>query len=78
MLKNKVHWLDLTSHLWLSLVGLSLVRTIGVDYEIIVKYSKYYLTYSSLNYSWLMQYMKNDNGENGNTQLPLGMKFSYI
>jgi len=74
--KNKVHWLDPTSHLLPSLVGLSLGRTIGVDYEIIIKYSKHYLI-SSLNYSWSMQYMKNDNGENDNTQFFLGMNSFY-
>jgi hypothetical protein len=63
LLKKNVHWFDLTSHLWPSLVGLPLVRTIGVNYEIIFKYSKHCLTSSSLNYSWSMQYMKNDNGE---------------
>jgi hypothetical protein len=32
--KNKVEWLDLASHLWPTLVGLLLARTIGVHYEI--------------------------------------------
>jgi hypothetical protein len=34
MSKNKVQWLDLTSHLWPALVGLLMARTIGVHYEI--------------------------------------------
>jgi len=38
--KKKVQWLDLTSHLWRTLIGLPLLRTIGIHYEIIVKYSK--------------------------------------
>ncbi len=76
MSKNKVQWLDLTSHLWPTLVGLPLTRTIGVYYEIIIKYSELYLTFST-NYSWFMQYMKNDNGESGITQLPLGMNYFY-
>jgi len=48
-----------------------------LEYEIIVKYSNPHLISSSPNYYWFMQYMKNDNGENGITQLPLGMNFSY-
>jgi hypothetical protein len=75
--KNKVQWLDLTSHLWPTLVGLPLVRIISVHYEIIVKYSKPHLTSSSLSFIWFMQYMKNDNGENGITQLPLSMNSFY-
>jgi hypothetical protein len=31
---NKVQWLDLASHLWPTLVGLLLAKTIGVHYEI--------------------------------------------
>jgi hypothetical protein len=58
------------------LVGLLLTKTIGVHYEIIVKYSKLQLMSSSPNYSWFMQYMKSDNGESGITQLPLGMNSS--
>ncbi len=38
--KNKVQWLDVTSCLWLVLVELPLVKTIGVHYTIIVQYSK--------------------------------------
>ncbi len=38
-------------------------REFSVHYEIIVQYSKSYLTSSSLNYSWFMQYKKSDNGE---------------
>jgi len=34
--KNKIQWLDVTSCLWLVLVELALVKTIGVHYEIIV------------------------------------------
>jgi hypothetical protein len=58
-------------------VGLPLARTIGVHYEIITKHSKPHLSSSSLNYSWFMQYMKNDNGESGIIQLILGMNFFY-
>jgi hypothetical protein len=50
---------------------------IGVHYEVIVKYSNPRLTSSFLNYSWFMQYMKNDNGESAFTQLPLGLNSSY-
>jgi hypothetical protein len=52
--KKKVQWLDLTSHLWPMLVRLPLARIINVHYEIIVKYSKPHLTFSSLNYIWFM------------------------
>jgi hypothetical protein len=38
-------------------------REFTVHYEIIGKCSKSYLTSSSLNYSWFMQYIKSDNGE---------------
>jgi hypothetical protein len=48
--KNKVQWLNLASHLWPMLVGLSLAKTISVHYEIIVKYSKPYLTFYFSNY----------------------------
>jgi hypothetical protein len=37
----------------------------GVHYEIIVEYSKPHLFSFLPNYSWFMQYMKNDNGESG-------------
>ncbi len=78
MSKNKVQWLDLTSCLWLALVGLLLVKTIGVHYEIIVKYSKPWLTSFSPNYFWFMQYMKSDdNGESDIIQLPLGVNSFY-
>jgi hypothetical protein len=33
--ENKVQWLDLAPHLWLTLVGLLLARTTGVHYEVI-------------------------------------------
>jgi hypothetical protein len=59
--------------LWPTLIGLPLAKIIGVHYEIIVQCSKPHLMSSSSNYSWFMQYMKNDNGESGITQLPLGM-----
>jgi hypothetical protein len=76
LLNNKVQWLDLASCLWPTLVELPLVRTINVHYEIIVMYSKPHLTSSSLNYSWFMQYMKNDNGKSGIIQLPkISMNF---
>jgi len=52
--KNKVQWLDLTSYLWLVLVGLPMVRTIGVHYEITIKYSKPKSTFFSLHYFWFM------------------------
>jgi hypothetical protein len=42
-------------------IGLPLVKTIDVHYEIIVKYFKPHLTFSP-NYFWFIQYMKNDNG----------------
>jgi hypothetical protein len=56
--KNKVQLLDLTSYLWPTLVGLSLARTIGVHYEIIVIYTKPCLTFFSLIYYLFMQYIK--------------------
>jgi hypothetical protein len=61
--------------LWSTLVGLLLTKTIGIHYEIIVKYSKPQLT-SSPNYSWFVQYMKSDNRESGIIQLPLGTNSS--
>ncbi len=76
LLKNKGQWLDLATHLWPMVVGL-VVRTIGVHYQIIIKYSKFHLTSFSLNSSWLMQYMKSNNRESDITQLPLGMNSSY-
>ncbi len=76
--KNKAHWLDLTSRLWPSLVGLSLEwRQLVSIMKSFVKYSKHCLTSFSLNYSSSIQYMKNDNGENGNIQHPLNMNSSY-
>jgi hypothetical protein len=75
VLKNKVQWLDLASHLGLILIGLPLTRTISVHYEIIIKYSKPSLA-SSPNYSWFMQYMKNDNGDIDIIQFSLSMIFS--
>jgi hypothetical protein len=54
------------------------VKTIGVHYEIIVKYSKPWLTSFSPNYFWFMQYMKSDdNGESDIIQLPLGVNSFY-
>jgi hypothetical protein len=63
------------TYLWPTLIGLLLAKTIGVHYEIIIKYSKPYLNSSSLNYSWFMQYMKNDNNDIDITEFPLGMNF---
>ncbi len=77
MLENNVQWLDLTSYLWPMLLGLPLAKTIGVHYKIIIKYSKACLTSFSPNYSWFMQYSKNDTRENGIIQLPLDMNFFY-
>jgi hypothetical protein len=74
---NKVQLLDLTSCLWPTLVGLPLVRTIGVHYEIIVKYSMPHLTSFPPNYYLFVHYIKNDNGDNDITQPPLGMNSSY-
>jgi hypothetical protein len=51
----------LGSHLWPMLVGLLMARTIGVHYEIIIKYLRPHLNFS-LNYSWFMKYMTKDNG----------------
>jgi hypothetical protein len=38
--KNKVQWLDLTSHLWPLLLELPLAKTVQIHYEHMAKYSK--------------------------------------
>jgi hypothetical protein len=65
----------LATCLWPMLIGLLLAKTIGVHYEITIKYSKPYLNSSSLNYSWFMQYMKNDNNDIDTTEFPSSMIF---
>ncbi len=52
LLKNKVQWLDLASHLWPPLVGLPLAKTIQVHYDFMVKYFKFRLSSSLKNYHW--------------------------
>jgi hypothetical protein len=75
-LKNKMQWLDLTSHLWSLLVELPRAKTIQVHYEFMVKYFKLHLSSSSRNYCWFLQYMDNDNGNVCNNHPPLGMHFA--
>jgi hypothetical protein len=57
-------------------VGLPKATIIGVQYEIIVEYAKSCLI-SSPNYSWFMQYMKNDNGQSDIIQFLLSMNSFY-
>jgi hypothetical protein len=54
LLKNKVQWLDLTSHLWLPLVELPLAKTIQVHYDYMVKCSKPHLSSYSKIYYWFI------------------------
>jgi hypothetical protein len=68
LLKNKVQWLDLTSHFWPPLVGLPLAKKVWVHYEFMVKYFKLCLSSSLKDYSWFFQYMYNDNANVCNTQ----------
>jgi hypothetical protein len=71
--KIKVQWLDIPSHLWPPLVGLSLAKTIRVHYDFMVKYLKLPLSSSSKNYSWFLQYMYIDNANVHNKQPYLSM-----
>ncbi len=73
--RNKMQLLDLASHLWLALMKLLSTDTIWDHYNILVKYFKPHLNYSSRNYSWLVQYMNYDNGDLVNAQPSLGMHF---
>jgi hypothetical protein len=61
--KNKVQWLDLTSHLWLLLFELPLAKTVCVHYDCMVKYFKPRLNSSSNNYYWFIQYIDIDDGD---------------
>jgi hypothetical protein len=65
----------LVTCVWPTLIWLLLAKTIGVHYEITIKYSKPYLNSSSPNYSWFMQYMKNDNNDIDITEFPSSMNF---
>jgi len=76
--KNKVQWLDLTSHLCMSLFELLLAETIRIHYDCMVKYFKPCLSSSSKNYYWFIQYIDNDNGDVGNNHPPLGMESNYF
>jgi hypothetical protein len=76
LLKNKVHWLNLTSCLWPPLVGLPLAKMIQVHYDFMVKYSKPRLSSSLKNYYWFLQYMGNDNGDVYNILPFLGIMYS--
>ncbi len=76
LLKNKVQWLDLASHLWQPLVGLPLAKTTQVHYDFMVKYFKLWLSSSLKNYYWFFQYMGSDNGDVCNILPFLGVKYS--
>jgi hypothetical protein len=52
--KNKDPMIGPSFYLLLTLVGLPLVTTCGIHYEIIVKYFKPCLTFFSPNYSWFI------------------------
>jgi hypothetical protein len=73
LLKIKVQWLDLPSHLWPPLVGLPLAKTIRVHYDFTVKYFKLPLSSLSKKYFWFLQYMYIDNANVHNKQPSLGM-----
>ncbi len=60
---NKVQLLDLASYLWPTLIKLPLKSTIQDHYDVLVKYSKFCLSFSLQNYSWFMQYMNCDNDD---------------
>jgi hypothetical protein len=72
--KNKVQWLDLTSHLCMSLFELLLAETIHIHDDCMIKYFKACSSSSSKNYYWFIQYIDNDNGDVGNNHPPLGME----
>jgi hypothetical protein len=76
LLKNKVQWLDLASHLWPPLVGLPLAKMVQVHYDFMVKYFKLHLNSSSKNYYWFLQYMGSDNGDVCNVPPSLNIKYS--
>jgi hypothetical protein len=75
----KVQSSDLASRLWSTLVKLHSISTIQDHYDIIVKYSKPHLNFSSQNYSWFMQYMNYDNGDLGekHTKPPKNCNHKY-
>ncbi len=60
--KKKVQSLDFASYLCPTLMKLPLTTIVRDNYDIIIKYSKPYLSSSLQNYSWFMQYMNCENG----------------
>jgi hypothetical protein len=65
--------LDLASWLWLTLIKLPFASSAPIHFETIVKYSKPHLSLSLPHYCWFMQYIKNNKGDCGITQLLLSM-----
>jgi len=73
LLKNKVQWLDLASHLWPTLVGLLLAKTISVHYEI----NQIFKAPIDFFVELFLVHAIYDNWESGIMQLPLGMYSFY-
>ncbi len=70
-----MQWLDLTSQLQPTLIGLPFLSTIQMHFQTIIKFSKPRLSSHSLHYFWFMQYVKNVKGDCKISQIPLGMVY---